>query len=158
TLDRHRLTIFLASYYGSSRIPGLAPVGVRVFQDTIDPRQSDRTHTELLVANDTWQISENRQAQFSGFFRSYGLRLKSNFGDGLIRQSEFRTVTGGNASYFQMNRSLLWGAGLDLRQDAPRQAELARLDSNGIFQPVTLNDFTIGSVSPYAFLKGTLSR
>src|SRR5262249_35367867 len=32
TPDHHRLTIFLASYYGSSRIPGLAPVGVRVFQ------------------------------------------------------------------------------------------------------------------------------
>src|SRR5215469_14667163 len=158
-LNRHHLTLFLASYYGSSRIPGLAPVGVRVFQDTIDPRQSDRTHTELLVANDTWQISENRQAQFSAFFRTYGLSLKSNFGEGLIRQSEFRTVIGGNASYSQrVNGSLSWGAGLDTRRDAPRDAELARLDSNGIFQPVTLSNFTIGSASPYALLNGKLSR
>jgi hypothetical protein len=35
----------------------------------------------------------------SGFFRTYNLALYSNFGDGLIRQNEFRTVTGGNSTY-----------------------------------------------------------
>ena len=95
--------------------------------DTIDPRQSDRTYTSLFVASDTWQISDRRQAQFSGYFRSYGLSLQSNFGDGLIRQSESRTVAGGNASYTQRISDRIWfSAGLDLRQDAPRNAELAR--------------------------------
>jgi hypothetical protein len=156
TLGHHQLTLFGAGYYGFSRIPGLAPIAVRLPQDTIDSRQSDRTYTSLFVATDTWQISDKQQVQFSGFFRTYGLSLKSNFGDGLIRQSESRTIAGGNTSYTQrIGSRMSFSLGMDLRQDAPRNAELARADSNGIFQPVTLNNFTIGDIAPYASIHGT---
>jgi Carboxypeptidase regulatory-like domain len=158
TVGRHQLTLFGAGYDGYSRIPGLTPIGVRIPGDTIDPRQSDRTYTFLFVASDTWQLSDMRQVQFSGFFRTYSLSLKSNFGDGLIRQSESRTVAGGNASYTQrISNRISFSAGLDLRQDAPRNVELARADSNGVFQPLTLNTFTISDVAPYASVDGTFS-
>jgi hypothetical protein len=159
TLGRHQLTLFGAGYYGFSHIPGLSPIAVRVPGDTIDPRQQDLTHTALFVASDTWQISARRQVQFSGFFRTYSLRLQSDFGDGLIRQSEFRTVTGGNTAFNQqVTNKISFTTGLDLRQDAPRNAELARADTSGVFQTVTLNNFTIGDVAPYAALNGSLSR
>jgi hypothetical protein len=159
TLGRHQLTLFGAGYYGFSHVPGLVPIDKPVPGDTIDPRQQDLTHTSLFVASDTWQISEKRQVQFSAFLRTYSLRLQSDFGDGLIRQSEFRTVAGGNASFNQqINKKITFSMGLDLRQDAPRNAELARADANGIFQPVTLNNFTIGDVAPYAAINGTLSK
>lgn len=155
SFGRHQLTLFAAGYYGSSRIPGLVPIDVRVPGDTIDPRQADRTHTSVWVASDTWQISEHQQIQFSSFFRTYSLDLRSNFGDGLIRQSEFRTVTGGNTSYhYQWNRAVSLDAGAELRRDAPRGAELSRLDSNGVFRPVTRNDFTIGDAATYVSLSG----
>jgi hypothetical protein len=159
TLGRHQLTLFGAGYYGFSRIPGLVPIDAPVPGDTIDPRQQDLTHTSLFVASDTWQISSKRQVQFSGFFRTYSLRLQSDFGDGLIRQSEFRTVAGGNTALNQqISGKVSFSAGLDLRQDAPRNAALARADANGVFQPVTLNNFTIGDVAPYASMSGAVSR
>src|SRR5216684_2165562 len=159
SLGRHQLTLFAAGYHGSSRIPGLVPFDVRVHDDTLDPRQSDRTHTSLWVASDTWQISERRQIQFSSFFRTYSLNLASNFGDGLIRQSEFCTVAGGNTAYHQKgNRVVSVEAGVDLRRDAPRDAQLSWLDQSGVFQPITRNDFTIDDVAPYASLSGAPSR
>src|SRR5580693_2770622 len=140
-VGRHQLTLFGAGYYGFSHIPGLVPIEAPVPGDTIDPRQQDLTHTSLLVASDTWQISAKRRLQFSGFFRTYSLRLQSDFGDGLIRQSEFRTVAGGNTSFNQqINKKITFSVGLDLRQDTPRNAELSRGDANGIFRPVTLNN------------------
>lgn len=159
TLGRHQLTWFGAGYYGFSHIPGLVPIDTPVPGDTIDPRQQDVTHTSLFVASDTWQISDKLQLQFSGFFRTYSLRLQSDFGDGLIRQSEFRTVAGGNASLNQrINQRVSFSVGLDFRRDAPHNAELARADANGMFQPVTLNNFTIGDIAPYAAITGTLSK
>jgi len=156
---RHQITIFGAGYYGYSRIPGLVPINIQVPGDTIDPQQADRTHTGLFVASDTWQISDKRRLQLSGFFRTYSLELKSDFGDGLIRQSESRTVRGGNASLEQnINSVMSFSTGLDLRQDAPRDTELARADTNGIFHPVTLNNFSIGDIAPYASVHGPLSR
>ena len=156
---RHEITIFGAGYYGYSRMPGLVPINVKVPGDTIDPRQADRTQTALFVASDTWQISEERRVQLSGFFREYGLDLKSDFGDGLIQQSEFRTVRGGNASYEQtVKGSTMFSAGMDLRQDLPRNAELARADASGTFQPVTLNNFGISDIAPYVSIHGPLSR
>jgi len=158
-LGKHQLTLFGAGYYGSSRIPGLAPIDVRLPQDTIDPRQFDRTETALLVASDSWQISEGKSLQFSGYARDYGLNLRSNFGDGLIRQSESRYVIGGNTSFQQeLNHRVSFNAGLDFRQDAPHNAELDHLDANGIFQPVTRNNFTIGDLAPYVAFHGSLSR
>ena len=108
------MTLFGAGYYGESRIPGLVPIAARVPQDTIDPRQSDRTHTALFVASDTWQITDRQQLQFSEYFRTYSLDLRSDFGDGLIRQSEFRTVTGGNTAYtLRVNSAISFEAALD---------------------------------------------
>jgi hypothetical protein len=158
TLGHHLLTLFGAGYYGQSRIPGLVPIDMPA-QDTIDPRQSDRTHTALLVSSDTWQITNRQQLQFSEYFRSYNLDLRSDFGDGLIRQSEFRTVSGGNASYQRrVNSAISFTAGLDFRRDSPRNVELDHADATGVFQPVTRNDFTISDVAPYVSLDGAISR
>ncbi len=159
TYGHHLLTLFGAGYYGQSRIPGLVPIAMRVTQDTIDPRQFDRTHTALFVASDAWQITDRQQLQFSEYFRTYSLDLRSDFGDGLIRQSELRTVTGGNTSYNRrVNSVISLAAGLDFRRDSPRSAELAHADASGVFHPVTRNDFTISDLAPYASLEGAASR
>src|SRR5208283_4781702 len=92
---------FGIGYYGFSYVPGLIPIEVPVPGDTIDNRQSDTTHNLLLVATDNWKLSEESQFTFSGFFRNYALQLRSNFGDGLIQQSETRNVAGGEATYLQ---------------------------------------------------------
>jgi hypothetical protein len=163
----HKLTLLGIAYYGSSYVPGLVPLGVSVPGDTIDPRQKDQTHTAEVVLNDVWQVTSSQQLQLSGFFRTYNLSLFSNFGDGLIRQSEFRTVTGSNATYlkkFGDFLSLL--AGLDYQRDAPRRDNLDHYDffdpaeSNvyGPFQKVSANNITIGDLSPYIAAQGTLDR
>ena len=155
----HDFTVFAGGYYGSSFIPGLVPVGVAVPGGTIDPRQQDQTHNSLLVATDTWRVTPTQSVDFSGFFRTYSLDLRSDFGDGLIRQSEFRTVTGGNASYlFRPRQAFSFLAGLDLRRDAPRNLDLDRSDSNGAFHPVTSNDLTLGFIAPFASVDGSLTR
>jgi len=159
TRGHHRTTLFAIAYYGFSDIPGLIPIDVPVRGGTIDPRQSDRTHTSIFVATDTWQFTDKQQLEFSGFSRTYNLQLRSNFGDGLIQQNEFRTVVGGNGTYlrkFHKKLSLL--AGLDLRRDVPRDLDLKRADASGIFQPVTSNDLTLGFATPYSSLNGGLTR
>jgi hypothetical protein len=103
----HRLTLFGVGYYGFSFVPGLVPLFAlnsgdakfRIYGDTIDPRQKEQTHTTLVALNDVWQLSLVQQLELSGFFRTYNLSLFSNFGQGLIRQSEFRTAAGGSANY-----------------------------------------------------------
>jgi len=155
----HHLSLFGIGYYGFSRIPGLIPTDVPVPEDTVDYRQLDRTHTALIVASDTWRIDDSRQFLFSGFFRTYSLTLRSNFGDGLIQQSELRTVAGGEAAYVQKVRpwlSLL--AGIDLRRDAPRGLDLKHLDQQGNFQLVTSNDLTLAFAEPFASLDGELGK
>ena len=155
TSGRNELTLFGIGYYGFSDLPGLIPINVPVPGDTIDNRQLDRTHTALLVATDNWKLSEQRQLSFSGFFRNYALTLRSNFGDGLIQQSESRNVAGGEVSYVQSVRpwlSLL--AGVDLRRDAPRNLELKHVDDEGVFQPVTSNNLTLSFVEPFISLDG----
>ena len=159
TLGHHELTLFGVGYYGFSDIPGLIPRDVPVPGDTVDPRQSDRTHTTIFVATDAWQISEKQQLQLSAFFRTYNLQLRSNFGEGLIQQSEFRTVAGGNTTYlhkFRKEISLL--AGFDLRRDAPRGLDLEHADANGVLQLVISYDLTLGFAAPYASLDGSLTR
>ena len=122
---RHDLTLFGIGYYGFSYVPGLIPIDVPVPGDTIDNRQLDITHNLLAVANDKWKLSQQRQFSFSGFYRNYALTLRSNFGDGLIQQSETRNVSGGEAMYIQSVRSwLAVMAGVDLRRDAPRNLDL----------------------------------
>ena len=124
-LGAHRLTAVRIGYYGQSKIPGLVPIDVPNLHDTIDPRQRDQTHTGEIALNDVWHLTPASDLQLSGFFRTYNLSLSSNFGDGLIRQSEFRTVTGGNANYIRkVNRhfSLMAGARLFPRSPAPRRS------------------------------------
>jgi len=155
----HTVSMFGTGYYGFSYVPGLIPIDIEVTGDTIDSRQHDRTHNSLIVATDTWRLADKQQLEFSGFFRTYSLDLRSDFGDGLIRQSEFRTVAGGNTTYlFTPLRRFSVLAGLDLRRDAPRNLNLDRLDQNGVFQPVTSNNLTLGFVAPFVAIDGSLSR
>ena len=111
-------------------------------------------------------ISGSQQLQLSGFFRTYNLALDSDFGQGLIRQSEFRTVAGGSANYVNKIAeyiSLL--GGLDYEREAPRRDDL---DHYGFFNPMTPNYYgpftpvdgnnvTIGSVTPYIAAEGALA-
>jgi hypothetical protein len=170
----HHFTLYGAGYYGFSYIPGLVPVddvnqgtaGVQNFGDTIDPRQKDQTHTALVAGNDVWKVSSGQELQLSGLFRTYNLALYSNFGDGLIRQSEFRTVAGGNTSYVnKLSESFTLLAGADYLRDAPRRDNLdhygafnpAEPSYHGQFTPVTANNVTIGSLSPYIAAQGELT-
>jgi hypothetical protein len=163
----HKFTLFGIGYYGFSYVPGLSPIGVTVPDDTIDPRQKDQTHTAEIILNDVWSFSSSQQLQLSGLFRTYNLSLFSNFGDGLIRQSEFRTVTGGNATYLKkLGDSVGLLAGVDFQRDAPRRDDL---DHYGFFDPsqpnvygpfvkVSANNITIGDVSTYIAVEGALAR
>jgi hypothetical protein len=158
-LGRHDLSLFGIGYYGFSYIPGLIPIDVPVPGDTIDNRQRDITHNILLVASDNWKLSQQRQFSFSGFYRNYALQLRSNFGDGLIQQSETRNVFGGEAMYIQSVRSwIAVMAGVDLRRDAPRNLDLKRIDDAGVFQPVTSNNLTLSFVEPFVAFDGTATR
>jgi hypothetical protein len=171
----HQFTLFGVSYYGSSYIPGLVPIfaanpgdsNSSNLGDTIDPRQKDQTHTTLVAANDEWQLGGNQKLLLSGFFRTYNLSLYSDFGQGLIRQSEFRTVAGGNATY--RNRlaeyfSLL--GGLDYEREAPRRDDLDRYGFfapsaptySGPFTPMDANDVTIASLTPHLAAEGDVAR
>jgi hypothetical protein len=159
TAGRHELTLFGVGYYGFSRIPGLVPIDRNIPGDTIDPRQSDQTHTSLLVLSDTWTASSRSQVRLSGFFRTYNLTLLSNFGDGLIRQSEFRTVVGGNTTYvFSPGRDFSVLAGADLHRDSIPDLTLDRAEAQGKFQSAGTNALTISSFSPFVSAGGTLSR
>ena len=158
-LGRNQLTILGIGYYGFSYVPGLIPINVPIPGDTIDNRQSDTTHNILVGMTDNWKLSEQSQFSFSSFFRNYALQLRSNFGDGLIQQSETRNVVGGEGTYIQSVRpwiSVL--AGVDIRRDAPRNLDLKRIDNNGVFQPVTSNNLTLSFVEPFVSLDGTASK
>jgi hypothetical protein len=174
-VGEHRLTLLGIGYYGQSYIPGLVPIrkrnafdaGVANLGDTIDPRQKDQTHTALIALNDVWQLSSSQQLQLSGFFRTYDLALYSDFGQGLIRQSEFRTVTGGTANYVnRIAESLSLLGGLDYARDAPRRDDLdhygffnaSQPDTYGPFTPVAGNNVTIRSATPYLAAEGALAR
>lgn len=159
TFGGHELTLFCIGYYGFSDIPGLIPINSPVPGDTIDNRQLGRTHTGLLVATDNWKLSEQRQFSFSAFFRNYALTLRSNFGDGLIQQSESRNVEGGEVTYVQSVRpwlSLL--TGVDIRRDAPRNLDLNHVDNQGVFQPVTSNNLTLSFTEPFVSVDGRIGK
>lgn len=172
---RHHLTMIGIGYYGQSYVPGLVPIFAPNAGDsqeprlgeTIDPRQKDQSHTALAAVNDVWQLSAGQQLLLSGFFRTYNLALYSNFGDGLIRQSEFRTVTGGSADYVQkITEWLSLLGGLDYLREAPRRDNLdhygffdpANPNDYGPFTPVTANNLTLTTVAPYAAANGHLTR
>ena len=162
-LGNHELTLFGIGYYGQSKVPGLVPIDVPNLHDTIDPRQRDQTHTGELALNDVWRLTPASELQLSSFFRTYNLALYSNFGDGLIRQSEFRTVNGSSASYVRkFSDSLSLMAGVDYLREAPRRLDLDHYDSvepdfYGPFQKVTANDVTLNFASPYLAVDGRLA-
>jgi len=170
----HRLTLFGVGYYGFSYVPGLVPLfalnsadaNFRNYGDTIDPRQKDQTHTALVALNDVWQLGGGQQLELSGFFRTYNLSLFSDFGQGLIRQSEFRTTAGGSANYVnKISEYLSLLAGLDYEREAPRRDDLDHYgffnpsapSYYGPFSPVDGNNVTIGSATPYIAAEGGLS-
>jgi len=158
-LGRHQLTLFGIGYYGSSFVPGLIPINVPVPGDTIDSRQLDYTHNALAVVSDTWKLSEQRQFTFSGFYRNYALTLRSNFGDGLIQQSENRNVFGGEAMYTQSLRpwiALL--AGIDLQRNAPHDFDLYHINQENHFQLTTSNNLTLSSVAPFISVDGPIKH
>ena len=173
-LGQHQLTLMGIGYYGFSYIPGLVPIFAPNADDadfpnvgdTVDPRQKDQTHTSIEALNDVWQLTASQQLQISGFFRTYNLTLYSEFGQGLIRQSEFRTVVGQSTNYVnKLTETLSLLAGLDYEREAPRRDNLDHYDfytpgdfSYGPFTKVDSNNVTITPVSPYIAGSGALSR
>jgi len=158
TLGAHSLTFLGIGYYGESRTPGLVPIGIPNLHDTIDSRQRDQTHTAEFALNDAWHVTPNSELQLSSFFRTYNLALYSNFGDGLIRQSEFRTAAGGNGNYIRhLNNHLTIMSGLDYFREAPRREDLDHyLPGNGPFETVTANNLTLNFLTPFVAIDGNL--
>jgi len=173
--DTNTVTVLGIGYYGVSYVPGLVPIfaantydaDASNFGDTIDPRQHDQTHSALVAVNDVWQLSGSQQLQLSSFFRTYNLSLFSNFGQGLIRQSEFRTVAGGSANYVnKLSEYFSLLGGLDYNREAPRRDDLdhypnfdpSNPGNYGQFTPVDGNNVTIGSITPYIAADGALTQ
>ena len=167
---RHQLNLFGIGYFGSSYVPGLVPIGTvhadstdySNVGDTVDPRQKDQTHTALIALNNAWTVSGKQQFQFSGFFRTYNLALYSDFGQGLIRQSEFRTVAGSSANYAnRIDDRLSSLAGLEFEREAPRRDDLDHYNfyspgdmAYGPFTKVDGSNVTITPITPYAAVQG----
>ena len=173
----HTLNLFGIAYLGYGYVAGLRPVfgfngidaaaGWVAFPDTIDPRQKDQTHTALVALNDEWKLGANKEAQLSGFFRTYNLSLFSDFGLGLIRQSEFRTVGGASGVYVdKISKQLTLMAGTETEREAPRRDDLdhynffnpAAPSAYGPFVKIDGNNVTISPVTPYVAAQGTLGR
>jgi hypothetical protein len=162
---RHEITLAGIGYFGVSHEGNLVPIGFgRELNDTLDPRQKDQTHTGLLAANDLWKAGPSDELSFSGFFRTYNLALFSNFGEGLIRQSEFRTVEGGELRETHTFTPRLQSmAGLDYNEDDIHRDNLdhypmADLRIYGSFVPVLSNNVTIRDLAPLVALDGGLGR
>lgn len=167
---RHRMTLVGIAYYGKSYVPGLVPLGSVAgtlytnADDTVDPRQREQTHTALVAVNDDWKVDRGEEVQFSGFVRSYNLGLYSDFGQGLIRQREFRTAAGANAEYARSLGSEWWLlAGVDTEREAPRNDDLDRYGfyaagvmSDGVPTKVDGANVTITPVAPFAAVEGRL--
>jgi len=173
----HTLTLFGIAYLGYGNVAGLRPVfgfngvdaaaGWIAYPDTIDPRQRDQTHTTLFALSDDWKWTAERQLQLSGFFRTYNLSLFSDFGLGLIRQSEFRTVGGASGVYVdRISNQLTLLVGTDYEREAPRRDDLdhynffnpAAPNEYGAFVKIDGNNVTISPVTPYVAAQGTLGQ
>ena len=173
----HTLTLFGIAYLGYGYVAGLRPMygfnsidaaaGWMEYPDTIDPRQKDQTHTALVALNDVWKLGDRQELQLSGFFRTYNLSLFSDFGLGLIRQSEFRTVAGGSAAYVnKITKNFTLLAGTDYEREAPRRDDLDHYNFYnpaapyyyGPFVKIDGNNVTIAPVTPYIAGQGELSK
>jgi len=167
---KHEVTLLSLGYWGMSREGNLIPVGYRIqLDDTVDPRQFDQTHTSILAVDDVWKISPRNEAAFSGFFRTYNLALYSNFGEGLIRQSEFRTVEGAEVRETHTLGSFLGATGLqamagfDYHEDDIHRDNLDHYLSAdptvyGPFLKVLSSNVTIRDATPYVALHGDLGK
>jgi hypothetical protein len=161
----HEVSLFSVGYYGNSHEGNLVPVGFGVLlDDTVDPRQQDQTHTTIQAVNDQWNIGPNDALAFSGFFRTYNLALFSNFGEGLIRQSEFRTVQGAEARDTHAFKPWLEAmAGVLYNEDDIRNDNLDHYLSDsalssGPFVKVLSNNVTIREFAPYVGFRGDLGQ
>jgi hypothetical protein len=163
--SRHEITLFTDGYYGVSHEGNLVPIGFGLqVNDTVDRRQMDQTHTFILAANDQWQATHSDQVAFSGFFRTYNLTLFSNFGEGLIRQSEFRYVEGAEAReshtfapWLQMMAGVLYNED-DIRNDNLDHFTSEQPYTYGNFLKVLANNVTIREFAPYFAVHGDVGR
>jgi hypothetical protein len=173
----HTLTLVGIGYYGTGFLAGLQPIfgfnsvdsaaGWRAYPDTIDPRQKDQTHTALIALNDVWRLDDHQELHLSGYFRTYNLSLYSDFGLGLIRQSEFRTVAGGGPAYVNhLTGKFTLLAGLDFEREAPRRDDLDHYNFFDPTQPYYYGPFikiiggnvTIAPLTPYIAGQGDLGK
>jgi hypothetical protein len=164
-LGQHQLTLFGIAYYGVSHEGNLVPIGFgQDLGDSLDPRQKDQTHTVLLAADDRWKIGTKDELAFSGFARTYNLALFSNFGEGLIRQSEFRTVEGAQARETHTFTPWLQGmAGFDYHEDDIHNDDLDHYLSvdpkvYGPFVKVLSSSVTIRDLTPYVAVRSDLGQ
>ena len=162
---QHEITLFGIAYYGVSHEGNLVPIGYgQDLGDTLDPRQKDQTHTALIALDDHWKLRPKDEASFSGFARTYNLALFSNFGEGLIRQSEFRTVEGAQAQETHAFTPWLQGmAGIDYHEDDIRNDNLdhypfADPKLYGSFVKVLSSNITIRDLAPYAAVHGDVGN
>lgn len=158
-IGKHELTVYGIGYYGFAFQPGLIPIETGAPNDTYDARQKEETSNGSLILNDIWHLTQNRQLQFSGFYRYYTLDVRPNFGDGLIRQSEHRNVNSEDVLYAD-RYSRMFGllAGANFRRERPSALDLDRVGDGGVFVPVTANNLLINFYSPYVSADGTLWR
>jgi hypothetical protein len=162
---KHQITLFSLGYWGKSHEGNLIPVGFGLqLDDTIDPRQLDQTHSSIQAIDDIWKVRPNDEVAFSGFFRTYNLALYSNFGEGLIRQSEFRTVEGAEARETHTFTPWMQAmAGFDYHEDDIHRDNLDHYLSNNVlvygpFLKVLSSNATIRDATPYVALHGDLGK
>ncbi|HEY1257400.1 MAG TPA: carboxypeptidase-like regulatory domain-containing protein, partial [Terracidiphilus sp.] len=164
---KQEITLYCVLYYGISHEGNLVPIGYgRDLNDTLDARQKDQTHTVLLAADDRWKLGRRDEAAFSGFFRSYNLALFSNFGEGLIRQSEYRFVEGFQARERHEFASWMQGMiGLDYHEDEIRNDDLDHYGPPyndvrvyGPFTKVLASNVTVRDFAPFASVQGALGH
>jgi hypothetical protein len=162
---KHEITVFSLGYWGKSHEGNLIPLGDGLqLGDTVDSRQFDQTHSSIQAIDDLWRIGANDEVAFSGFFRTYNLALYSNFGEGLIRQSEFRTVEGTEARETHRFAPWLQGmAGFDYHEDDIFRDNLDHYLSDdvrvyGPFLKVLSSNVTIRDATPYVAVHGEAGK
>ena len=167
---KHQITLFSLGYWGESHEGNLVPVGDGLqVGDTVDPRQFDQTHSSIQAVDDLWKLRPSDEVAFSGFFRTYNLALYSDFGEGLIWQSEFRTVEGAELRETHSFTTFLKGVGLqamagfDYHEDDIYRDNLDHYLSDstqiyGAFLKVLSSNVTIRDATPYVALHGDLGN
>jgi len=168
--SKHNITLFSLGYWGKSHEGNLIPIGYGLqIGDTVDPRQFDQTHSSIQAVDDLWKLRPSDEVAFSGFFRTYNLALYSNFGEGLIRQSEFRTVEGAEGrethtfAPYSKTVGLQAMAGFDYHEDDIHRDDLDHYLSDNVlvygpFLKVLSSSVTIRNATPYLALHGDMGK